>query len=130
MDRHDILDKFRIGSGSVDFSYREVAAKFRMIESGMVPVIVAGDNKARTLISKLSVAQIPSGAIARDLQPYIVQVPPKARERLIACGHVQFVEPQLRFDQFAVLMSDHLYRDDVGLLWEDAEYLSAEGLVW
>jgi CRISPR-associated endonuclease/helicase Cas3 len=131
LDRHRILDDFfQIGSKEVRFSYRAVAEKFRMIESGMVPVIVPGDGKARALIDKLSVAQIPSGAIARDLQSYIVQVPPRARERLMACGHVQFVEPRLRFDQFAVLVSSHLYREDVGLLWEDADYLLTEGLVW
>jgi CRISPR-associated endonuclease/helicase Cas3 len=130
LDAKAIFDDFKMGSGIVDFSYRAVAEKFRMIESGMVPVIVPRDDKAREAIRKLSIAQIPSGAIARDLQTYIVQVPPKARARLVACGHVQFVEQRLRLDQFAVLVSDHLYRENVGLLWEDAEYLSAEGLVW
>jgi CRISPR-associated endonuclease/helicase Cas3 len=130
LDANSIFDDFKVGSGVADFSYRAVAEKFRMIESGMVPVIVPGDDKARKLIQKLSVAQIPSGAIARDLQPYIVQTPPKARERLMACRHVQFMEPGLRLDQFAVLVGEHLYKEDVGLLWEDAEYLSADGLVW
>jgi CRISPR-associated endonuclease/helicase Cas3 len=130
LDAKAILDDFRIGSDIVDFSYRTVAEKFRMIESGMVPVIVPGDDKARELVKKLSIRQIPSGAIARDLQPYIVQMPPKARERLIACGRVKFAAEELRLQQFAVLVDDGLYLDDVGLLWEDAEYLSAEGLVW
>lgn len=130
LDAKSIFDDFKVGSGEVRFSYRLVAEKFRMIESGMAPVIVPRDDKAREAIKKLAIAQIPSGAIARELQTYIVQVPPKARERLIACGHVQFVQQQLRLDQFAVLISDCLYREDVGLLWEDAEYLSAEGLVW
>lgn len=130
LDRHRILEDFRIGSGLADFSYREVAQKFRMIENGMVPVIVPGDDKARTAIAKLSVAQISSGKIARDLQPYIVQVPSKARQRLIDCGKVGFAHSALREQQFAVLVDPSLYRDDVGLLWEDAEYLSTEGLVW
>ncbi len=130
LDAKSILDDFKIGGGMADFSYRTVAEKFRMIESGMVPVIVPGDDKARELIEKLSIAQIPSGGIARELQPYIVQVPPRARQRLIACGRVAFAEPKLRLDQFAVLIDPELYRADTGLVWEDAEYLSAEGLVW
>jgi CRISPR-associated endonuclease/helicase Cas3 len=130
LDRHRILDKFRLGSGEADFAYRDVAEKFRMIESGMVPVIVPGDEYARKLIEKLSIPQIPSGAIARHLQPYIVQVPPKARARLIACGRASFAAQKLRLDQFAVLTDTQLYRPDVGLVWEDADYLSAEGLVW
>jgi CRISPR-associated endonuclease/helicase Cas3 len=131
LDRHRILDNFfRVGSGLADFSYRAVAEKFRMIESGMVPVIVPGDDKAREAIKKLSVPQIPSGAIARELQTYIVQVPPKARQRLIDCHKVAFANFDLRGEQFAVLTDPSLYHDDVGLIWEDAEYLSTEGLVW
>ena len=33
-----------------------------------------------------------------------------------------------RRDQFAVLMTESLYHQDVGLLWEDAEYLQLRGL--
>jgi CRISPR-associated endonuclease/helicase Cas3 len=130
LDAKSIFDDFKVGSGLADFSYRSVAEKFRMIESGMVPVIIPGDDKAREAIGKLSIPQIPSGAIARDLQTYIVQVPPRARGRLIACGRVAFAAPKLRLDQFAVLVDHQLYRDGSGLLWEDAEYLSVEGLVW
>jgi CRISPR-associated endonuclease/helicase Cas3 len=130
LDAKSIFDEFKFGSGQIDFSYRTVAEKFRMIESGMVPVIVQRDETARRAVGKLAVAQIPSGAIARDLQTYIVQVPPRARDRLIACGRVAFVHPELRLDQFAVLTDDTLYQEDVGLIWEDAEYLSVEGLVW
>jgi CRISPR-associated endonuclease/helicase Cas3 len=43
---------------------------------------------------------------------------------------VAFAEPKLRLNQFAVLIDLQLYREDVGLVWEDVEYLSAEGLVW
>jgi CRISPR-associated endonuclease/helicase Cas3 len=130
LDAKSIFDDFKVGSGLADFSYRYVAEKFRMIESGMVPVIVPGDDKAREAVAKLAAPQIPSGAIARELQTYIVQVPPRARDRLIVCGRVAFAAPKLRLDQFAVLVDHQLYRDDTGLLWEDAEYLSAEGLVW
>ena len=130
LDAKSIFDDFKIGGGEVRFSYRTVAEKFRMIESGMVPVIIPGDDKARDAIAKLSVAQIPSGIIAHDLQTYIVQVPPKARQRLIGCGRVAFAAPELRLDQFAVLVDPKLYREDTGLVWGDAEYLSAEGLVW
>jgi CRISPR-associated endonuclease/helicase Cas3 len=130
LDAKSILDDFKLGGSDVDFSYRDVAEKFRMIESGMMPVIVPGDEKAHRLIGKLSVPQIPSGPIARDLQPYIVQVPPKALKRVIDCGKVAFASCDLRGEQFAVLIDPDLYSSQVGLLWEDAEYLAAEGLIW
>jgi CRISPR-associated endonuclease/helicase Cas3 len=130
LDAKSIFDEFKFGSGQVDFSYRTVAERFRMIESGMMPVIVPRDEAAREAVGKLAVAQIPSSVLARDLQTHIVQVPPRARDRLIACGRVAFAHPELRLDQFAVLTDIELYKEDTGLLWEDAEYLSAEGLVW
>lgn len=130
LDAKSILEDFRLGGSDVDFSYRDVAEKFRMIESGMTPVIVPGDEKARGLIEKLSAPQIPSGTIARDLQPYIVQVPPRALKRLNDGGKVAFASYDLRGEQFAVLIDPDLYSSQVGLLWEDAEYLAVEQLVW
>jgi len=129
LDRKAILDDFRIGGGSTNFSYRLVADKFRMIDSGMAPVIVPDDATAREAVRDLSKPWVSSGSIARQLQSYIVQVPPKARSLLIDCGHATFIEQRLRGDQFAVLMTMSLDQRDVGLVWEDAEYLAVEGLV-
>ena len=125
-DKQSILERFRIGNGGTNFSYRSVAENFRMIESGMVPVIVPSDEKAKVAIGKLSVENIPSGVIARELQTYIVEVPPQARARLMDCGHVAFANEKLRRDQFAVLLTMTLYEPDVGLIWEDADYLQIE----
>jgi CRISPR-associated endonuclease/helicase Cas3 len=129
LDAKSILYDFRIGSGETNFSYRLVAEKFRMIESGMVPVIVADDATAREAVQDLSNPRVPSGPIARRLQPYSVQVPPRARARLIERGYVMFMEGALRREQFAVLLTKTLYDQDVGLVWEDAEYMAMEGLV-
>lgn len=129
LDRKSILDDFRIGSGETNFSYRSVADKFQMIESGMVPVIIADGATAEGAVKDLSKPFIPRGAIARRLQAYLVQVPPRARARLIECDHVAFMEKASRGDQFAVLLTKSLYQQDVGLVWEDAEYLSKEQFV-
>lgn len=128
-DKAPILGKFAIDSGHTEFSYRSAAENFRMIESGMVPVIVPFDDVARAAIGKLSVAAISSGRLARDLQLYTVQVPPGAREQLLANGKVAFRAPDLRADQFAVLEDEGLYDKEVGLIWEDADYLGIESLV-
>ena len=129
LDAKEILDDFRVGSGETNFSYRSVAEKFRMIESGLAPLIVAGDTTARKAVEDLGKPWIPSGSIAQRLQAYLVQVPPRARARLIECGHAAFIEKDSRRDQFAVLLTKSLYKPDVGLVWEDAEYLATEGLV-
>jgi len=128
LDRQGIYDAFKLGGDGTDFAFRDVAQKFRMIDSTMVPVIVRWDDKARQAVDKLAVKEIPSGAIARKLQTYVVQVPPKARELLIRSGHVAFECAELRADQFAVLQKQSLYDPEVGLLWETPEYLAVEDM--
>jgi len=105
-----------------------VAEDFRLIESGMIPIIITRDEQARRTVAKLSVPEISSGFLARQLQLYTVQIPVKARNLLIISGRAKFICPELRADQFAVLQDETLYTN-VGLLWEDAEYLPDEGLV-
>lgn len=132
LDRKKIVDDLKfVGSATeiTNFAFREVAQKFRMIESNMVPVIVALTEAAKKAVDKLKVEGIPSGLIARELQTCIVQVPSKAREFLIRCGHVEFESSALRGDQFAVLGNERLYVPEVGLLWETPEYLALEDTV-
>ncbi|SJZ49918.1 CRISPR-associated helicase/endonuclease Cas3 [Consotaella salsifontis] len=113
----------------VDIAYRTIAERYRMIETGMLPVIVVLDDVAKGAVDKLSLANIPSGALARALQPYIVQVPPRARALLVANQHVAFAAQDIRGDQFAVLKTPSLYDEKVGLVWENADYAAIEGLV-
>jgi CRISPR-associated endonuclease/helicase Cas3 len=130
LDFKKILEDFSVSPRrGTDFAFRTVAEKFRMIESGMVPVIIPWDGKAAKAIRLLGVDAVPSGKLARDLQTYVVQVPPKARTLLVANGKAAFAEPELRGDQFCVLSDGSLYSEDVGLRWEDADYLAAEELM-
>lgn len=126
LDAKGILGMFKISAGKSSFAYRTVAEEFRMIESGMVPVIVARDDAARVSLKKLSLEAVHPGTVARELQSYVVQVPPKARALLLANSHIAFVNEKLLRDQFAVLQTPSLYREEEGLLWEDADYLDLE----
>ena len=130
LDGKNVVGSFRLSRlAGTDFAFRSVAENFRMIESGMAPVVVALDDDAREAVGKLTIPNISSGAIARKLQSYVVQVPPKARRLLIENGHAEFVCKELRGDQFVVLRNESLYRKDVGLLWEDADYLREESIL-
>ncbi|MDE3027790.1 MAG: CRISPR-associated helicase Cas3' [Paracoccaceae bacterium] len=126
LDRDGLVQKFVFDGKATNFAFREVAAKYRMIDSPMVPVIVARESKAQAEVARLSVAEIPSGAIARALQPFTVQIPQRARELLRANGKGDFAAPELRGDQFFVLTEPSLYRNEFGLWWEEADYLSAD----
>lgn len=126
LDREGIVAMFSVGQTGTKFSYRTAAEKFRMIDSPMVPVIVAIEEAGLKEIARLTVAEIPSGGIARALQAFTVQVPDKARALLIANGHARFHAPHLRGDQFCVLENGDLYRPEFGLHWEQADYLAAD----
>ena len=131
LDAKGILDRFTVSPRQgTDFAYRRVAEDFRMIESGLAPVIVAIEAEAAGAVNQLWIEGVSSDKLARALQSYVVQVPPKAREALVRNGHVAFVAPELRGDQFAVLQTKSLYREETGLIWEDADYLAIEASLW
>lgn len=128
LDREGILESCQADREGVHCAYRTIGEKFRMIESGLLPVIVATEPEAQAVVEKLGAEDVPSGALARQLQGYVVQVPPKARGLLMAAGHVRLEHEALRGDQFAVLQKPDLYTEEIGLLWENAEYLSADSV--
>jgi CRISPR-associated endonuclease/helicase Cas3 len=129
LDAKDVLAAFTVDGTGTDFAYRTVAEKFRLIETGLLPVIVARDEAAKTVLAELVAPEGHAGAVARKIQPYTIQVPPKARNLLLANGHVRFVEEKRFGDQFTVLKTEGLYQGDIGLLWEEAEYLQLENLI-
>ena len=135
LDRKDVLFAFRERAGSFDFPFATVARDFRMIETGMVPIIVpwkgadrAGDTADRYL-RKLEFVERP-GRVARSLQPYTVQVPPQVRRSLIDARAVRFVREDDFGEQFALLENLDLYQPDIGLTWEDPTFRAADGLIF
>ncbi len=130
LDAKKILEDFRLNGGETNFAYRTAAQKFRMIESGFVPVIVARDPSAQDTLSRLRAGRISPVGAARKLQVFIVQVPPKARDILLAKGYVKFLHEEELGEQFAVLRMENLYLDDIGLLWEKPDHQAQENSVF
>lgn len=129
LDVHQVFDAFRVSGGTPHFDYRRIAEAFHLIEDGLAPIIIARDAPARAALERLNAPDVRPGGVARDLQSHVVQVPPKARARLCAAGHVRF-EHHDRFGyQFAVLQAPNLYREDIGLCWEDDGHLDVDSLI-
>ena len=129
LDAKGILGKLNFSESGSDFAFRTIAFDFQMIESGMVPVIIPRDQAAKEAIVRLGYEAVSSGTLARELQIYTVQVPPKAREVLRQAGHGAFSDQTLRGDQFFVLKTLDLYHAETGLWWEHADYLSTENAI-
>ena len=128
VDGPQILVAIAERTRSFDFPFASVATRFRMIEDIMVPVIIPRAEEARRLVRALEHAPH-IGRIMRGLQSYTVGVPRRVRAALIASGAVVPVR-QVDFpDQFAVLANMDIYRDEVGLTWDDPTFRNAEGLM-
>jgi CRISPR-associated endonuclease/helicase Cas3 len=127
LDAHEVAHAFRMSLGQTSFAYRRIGEAFKLIESGMQPVIIAIDNAPKRTLAGLKEGWITPGRAAREFQTFIVQVPPKARKKLIDNGHARFVEGF--GDQFAVLKTESLYTPEIGLLWEDGDYLGMENMM-
>jgi hypothetical protein len=91
----------------------------------MLPVLIPFDDEVRQLLEELETTER-VGEIARRLQPYVVQIYPIQLARLCGPGVVQPVAPERFGEQFCALVRKSLYRDDVGLTWDDPSYRSAE----
>jgi CRISPR-associated endonuclease/helicase Cas3 len=119
LDRNKVMEQFKACATETNFAFRTVAEAFRLIDEGMAPVIVPRDATSKRAVAELASAEKTAG-IARRLQPYLVQIPPRDREALIRFGQVRFADPAR---QFAVLEDAALYDPDFGLLWEEAGQL-------
>jgi CRISPR-associated endonuclease/helicase Cas3 len=129
LDARSILPSVNVQAHEVTLPFADVARDFRIIESAMEPVIIPYDDDARRRIAELARAERP-GPIARNLQPYIVNVPPKAFFELRRIESIQPVNAPRFEDQFCVLEVSDLYSDDLGLDWSDPTFRSAESNIF
>jgi CRISPR-associated endonuclease/helicase Cas3 len=125
LDRNQILDRLKERERDLLFPFEALARDFRLIEDGMLPILIPFDTDARTLLKDLETTGR-VGETARGLQPYVVQVPPGQFARLCAADVVQPVAPHRFGEQFCALVNNSLYRPDVGLTWSDPTYRVAE----
>ncbi len=127
LDAHNLLGLTR-NSAIDSLPLETLAAKFRMIDSIQVPIIVPYDDEARKALDGLRHAE-KSGGLARQLQPYLVQLPQSAFNALRQSGAVQPVNLERWSEQFMVLMNMDIYTDEVGLNWDDPTFMRAESLI-
>ncbi|HEY8331817.1 MAG TPA: CRISPR-associated endonuclease Cas3'' [Pseudomonas sp.] len=116
-----------------DLPLETLAARFRMIEANMRPVIVPYDPQTGAedpfVASALRDLEDAPGT-ARKLQPFLVQVPRQGYDALWNAGAIQPVAPERYGEQFVRLVNPRLYHPKFGLHWDDnPQFLAAEALV-
>lgn len=128
LDKKSILNTLK--ACRVDsLPFEKISRDFCMIENMQHPVIVPFDDEAKTLLEQLRFVER-CGGIARQLQPYLVQVPKKAFYQLRDAGAIQPVAPEKWDEQFWALCNVDLYKEETGLTWENSSFLTIEKTLW
>jgi CRISPR-associated endonuclease/helicase Cas3 len=110
------------------FPFEDVAKAFRIIEDGQQPILIPYDDVAEENIEALRHAER-VGGIARKLQPYVVPVHSGIFTRLFKAGAIAPARDDAAGRQFFKLMNPDLYREDVGLVWDDPEFIRTDRLI-
>lgn len=74
LDRHGIMQALAEEGTSLRFPFADIAAKFRLIDNDMMPVIVPWGGEGEQLVQTARFA--PTYGLLRRLQPFVVQVYP------------------------------------------------------
>lgn len=122
--RRGILKALSESGNQLDFPFADIAAAFRMIPDGGLPLIVRGGHWGIPDMDWQTLLHLPhAGSIARTVQPFAVQVPRRVRAELIRLGAASWVRPADFGEQFAVLENDRLYDNAAGFSAENPEDL-------
>lgn len=112
--------------------FETLAAKFRVIQTVMRPVIIPFDWRTGERDAEVDEAlrelEFTVGA-ARRLQTHLVQVPQQAYDALWKAHAIEPVAPEKYGEQFVRLGNPRLYDERFGLHWDDPQFLDSERLV-
>ncbi len=109
------------------FDFAEIALRFRMIEDESEPVVIPFDDEARRPLCFLrTLDDRPPRDVMRKLQSYVVGLRTRELAGLVASGAVQ---PVGRHERLFELVASDLYRENVGLVFEDPTTRTAESNV-
>lgn len=128
LDGHGLMALLK-GSRPDSLPLETLAAKFRMIDSVMQPVIIPRDDIARDALNRLPHAA-GCGGIARELQPYVVQLPRPAYDTLWKARAIEPVAQEKYGEQFMQLVNPRLYDERFGLHWDNPQFLDSQKNVW
>lgn len=126
LDHEKILELIAEGTLSGDFPFKTVARRYRLIADDQVPLVVPYDEQATALCRDLQHAPYP-GALLRRLQPYTVQLYPRAMASLVESGYVEVVQEE--FHMLGQIGMKELYHPRFGLDFRVRERFDPDSLM-
>ncbi len=125
LDKKGIMEDCIRGITTLDFQFRDMAEKFKIIENIQKVIIVPYDENADNLIESLR--RYPTKDILRGLQRYTVQIPERAFEEFYNSGYVEPVR-----EDFYVLNDigmKEAYSEETGLTLDMPESYEVENTI-
>ena len=118
-DTRGIMQAVSRGGSRLDYPFADIAQGFRMIPDRARPLIVRGGSFGvpPVVMEELRFNPHP-GAIARRLQPWLIQVPFWIYERMREEGAAEVWREDDFGEQFVVLANMGLYDERAGLRWD------------
>ena len=116
LDLHGILNLMTPGCEKVNFPFREIGEKFRLIAEDTIPVLIPLGKEGSGIAGTIR-AGIQSRAVFRKAQRYVVSVYRPVFSKLWAVGAVEMVH-----ESMAILNNMSLYSDHVGLMLDNPQY--------
>jgi CRISPR-associated endonuclease/helicase Cas3 len=109
LDKENILNMLAAGRLNLDFPFRIVAEKFKIIDEDSKPVIIAIEPEVQKIVDDIRHAEGLRG-FSRKLQKFTVQIAPWHWQKLKDSGYIEIVR-----EIFPVLTCSFLYDDNTGL---------------
>ncbi len=131
LDAKKIIEKCDVYWSELPFS--TIAQTYRLIESDMEPIIIPFDDQATAAIAKLAISTLQASelrSVVRSLQPYLVNVPPRAVHAL--GSRLEPINPH-RFERQFLRLTDEATRDlysDTGLDLSNLTFQSIEAMIF
>lgn len=119
-----IMNALATSGNQMDFPFADIASAFRIIEQASVPLIIVGGEWGIPEDMLKDFFHHPhAGPLARDFQPFLVQIPQYQRAQLLNAGAAESWREGDFGEQFVLLTNQRLYHAKAGFSADDFEDL-------
>jgi len=119
-----IMKALANSGNQMDFPFADIACAFRIIEQASVPLIIVGREWGIPEDMLKDFFHRPyAGPLARDFQPFQVQIPQYQRAQLLQAGAAEIWRESEFGEQFVLLTNERLYDEKAGFSADDFEGL-------
>ncbi len=122
LDKKEIIQDCLQGIENLDFPFKDIAEKFKIIEDTQKTILIPYDEKADNLIEDLKFHM--SRNTLRKLQRYVVQIPERVFKELYNVGYIESLSNELW--TLSEIGMKEAYSEKTGLTLNTPDFYQAE----